>query len=168
MEKRETGVAFCLLLLILFSKKMFWLWNWGGKRTSDGFQNHQPNIKARSSAPFCNTSRNENVGKWKWEGFQCKLNLKQFSLAHQSICKAGECYFCGRKMPPFILSDFEGEGLHSTYHTGGNYCSQLSTTEKIMLTWYIEVTSRQSAFEVLKGKPTIGTTYDRLSFWSDK
>lgn len=171
MEKREAGIAFCLLLFIFFSKKMFWFWN-RGEKENFWWLSKQPTKhkkKARSSAPFCNTSENENVGKWKREGFQCQLILKQFSLGLQTICKAGECCFCVRKNTIFILLlDFEGEGLCSPYHTGGNYCSELSTTEKIVLTWYIEVMSRQSAFEVLKGKLAIGTSYDKLSFWSDK
>lgn len=86
---------------------MFWFWNRGEKKkTSDGFQNNQPNTKKKacSSAPFCNTSENENVGKWKREGFQCQLIWEQFSLGLQTICKAGECCFCVRKIPS--LSSF--------------------------------------------------------------
>lgn len=71
---------------------------------------------------------------------------------------------CEENTAFIVLSGFKGVGLCRVYHTGGCYCPELSTTEKIILTCYIEVMSRQRAFEVLKGKLRVGTSYDKLCF----
>ena len=148
---------------MFFFSKTFWIWNWGEK-TFDGFQNNQPNTETCFSAPFCNTSHNENVGKWKWEEFQWKPILNIFLWAYKG---RGGLLLCEENTALILLSVLDGEGLCSIYHIGG-YCPELSTTEKIILTWYIEVVSRQRAFEVLKGKLRVWTSYDKLSVWSDK
>lgn len=123
------------------------MWNWGEK-AFDWFQNNQPNRETCFSASFCNTSQNENVSKWKWEEFKQKLIFKHFSL---DLKREGRQLLCEENAAFILLSVFEGEDLCSIYHTGGIYCPKLSTTEKIILTWYIEVMSRQRALKCSRG-----------------